>query len=186
MFALITPLLFVVVLPQIPKPSPFASPSAPTKAAVVHKSNFDATPLKFSEFFEATPKELEPSAKLLRLNRKRVCLVGYMAQMEEAPKGAFYLCKHKTFCDEGGAGIGDIGPESVRVVVRSAKNRSLPFTPRLLKVTGILEVGTKTEENGQVSTIRLILDRPQDLPASSSKAPKHPSSPSSHRRRGKQ
>jgi hypothetical protein len=58
-------------------------------------------------------------------------------------------------------------PEAVLVIVRSAKGRQIPFIPRALEVTGILEVGNRQERDGEVSPIRLILDGPEELPKSS-------------------
>ena len=54
--------------------------------------------LSFRELFEASPRELKPSQKLLALNGKRVTMVGYMAQMEIAPLGAFYLASAPVSC----------------------------------------------------------------------------------------
>jgi len=125
-----------------------------------------ATPLLFREFFEPAAGELKPSAKLLTLNGKRVRLVGFMAQMENPPRGAFYLCPRPVFCDEAGGGTADLPAEAVRVIVRSAKGKEIALLSRALEVTGILEVGNRTEEDGHVSAIRLILDSPQNLPPS--------------------
>ena len=119
------------------------------------------TSLLFSDFFVPSATELQPSPKLLALSGKRVRLSGYMVKTEEALPGAFYLTEHPTFCDEEGAGTADLPPACVRVVVRGAKNRPLSFVGRPLIVTGILEVGPKTEADGQVSHFRLILDGPE-------------------------
>jgi len=118
--------------------------------------------LSFNEFFEPSDRELKPSQKLLALNGQRVKMVGYMVDMENAPFGAFYLAPRPVFCDEAGGGTADLPPESVRVIVRSAQGKKIQFIPRALEVTGILEVGNLLEEDGQVSAIRLILDRPKD------------------------
>lgn len=120
--------------------------------------------LDFRDFFEASPRELKPSARLLSLNGKRVRLVGFMAQMEMPPRGAFYLCSRPVFATEAGAGTADLPPEAVLVIVRTAKDRELDHIPRAVQVTGILEVGPRVEEDGQVSALRLILDAP-DGPA---------------------
>src|SRR5215471_7182834 len=126
------------------------------------KSNasIPAMPLLFKEFFEATPRELKPSQKLLSLNGKRVRMVGYMARMERVIPGAFYLVPHPVMCDEEGGGTSDLPVENVLVLVRSAKEKEIAFIPRLLEVTGILEVGNREEEDGRVSAIRLTLDGP--------------------------
>src|SRR5215813_9485842 len=117
-----------------------------------------AVALSFKEFFEATPRELKPSQKLLSLNGKRVRMVGYMARMERVVPGAFYLVPHPVMCDEEGGGTSDLPVENVLVLVRSAKDREIAFIPRPVEVTGILEVGNREEEDGRVSAIRLTLD----------------------------
>jgi hypothetical protein len=115
--------------------------------------------LSFQELLEGSSRELKPSRKLLALDGKRVKMVGYMAQMELAPEGAFYLTSHPVSCSEGGGGTADLPADAVRVVVRSAKGKKLEHIPRLLEVTGTLEVGNRVEEDGQVSAIRLVLDQ---------------------------
>ena len=62
-----------------------------------------AETLAFRDFFERGTSALEPSAKLLALDGKRVRIVGFMAQMEEPPRGAFYLCSRPVLAAEGGA-----------------------------------------------------------------------------------
>jgi hypothetical protein len=139
-----------------------AAPAARPKAA----AGAEATPLSFQEMFESSPRELVPTAKLLSLQGKRVRLVGHMARMESPPKGAFYLAPHPVSCDEAGGGTADLPPEAVRVVVRSAAGQVIPWVPRALEVTGTLELGPLADEEGRVSSLRLVLDRPQDLPRS--------------------
>src|SRR5262249_13240646 len=119
-----------------------------------------AVPLSFKEFFEASPRELKASEKLLSLNGKRVRMTGYMARMERQILGAFYLVPHPVVCDEEGGGTSDLPVENVLVLVRSAKGKEISFIPRPLEVTGILEVGNREEQDGRVSAIRLTLDGP--------------------------
>jgi len=136
-----------------------ATSDAPQKPANRTASN-SATSLSFKEFFEASPRELKPSQKLLSLNGKRVRMVGYMARMERVVPGAFYLVPHPVMCDEEGGGTSDLPVENVLVLVRSAKDREIAFIPRPVEVTGILEVGNREEKDGRVSAIRLTLDGP--------------------------
>jgi len=149
--------------------------AAQTTTSSIANQNYatPVAPLEFIEFFAPSNAELKLSPKLLALNGKRVRLVGFMAQMEDAPLGAFYLCPRPVFCDESGGGTADLPAESVRVVVRSAKGKAIPFTPRALEVTGLLEVGNRVEDDGQMSAIRLILDgaeAPPDASKSSAKS----------------
>src|SRR5499426_1185991 len=131
-------------------------------------SESKAASIEFREFFEANASELKPSAKLLSLNGRRVRLIGFMAQMEQPPSGAFYLCPRPVYADESGGGTADLPIGSVRVIVRSAKGKKVPFIAREIEVTGILEVGARAEEDGTVSAIRLTLDAPQEPPNSAS------------------
>ena len=145
------------------------APVPATKPPKETASRPPATPLSFKEFFEPGKKELNPSAKLLSLNGKRVRLIGYMANTEEGFKGGFYLCPRPVFSDEGGNGDADIPPESVFVVLRSATGKEVAHKPMALEATGILEIGPKTDEDGHVTRIRLVLDKPD--PLSSPKSP---------------
>ena len=135
-----------------------APPSA--SAAPVQNPSPAGEPLEFREFFVPKARALEPSARLLTLNGHRVRLVGFMALMESPPKGGFYLCARPVLATEAGAGTADLPPEAVRVIVRSAQGKEVAHVARALEVNGILEIGSAVDEEGQVSTIRLVLDAP--------------------------
>jgi hypothetical protein len=141
-----------------------ADPLPRAEPASASGARGEAAPLAFRDFFEATPRELRPSGKLLALEGRRVRLVGFMAQMEQPPRGGFYLTPRPVFCDEAGGGTADLPPESVRVVVRSSPNQPIAFAPGALEVTGVLELGNRGDQEGRVSAVRLVLDRPEDLP----------------------
>ena len=130
----------------------------------------DVQTIEFREFFDSGMQELKPSARLLGLDGARVRLVGFMAHLEEAPEGAFYLCSRPVYGDESGGGTADLPVETVRVIVRSAKGKKIPFIGRAIEVTGILEIGNRTEDDATVSAIRLILDGPQSLSTSQNKS----------------
>lgn len=125
-------------------------------------SNVSATvapvALRFDEFFIVSGGELQLSTKLKNLNRRRIIISGFMAQLENAPMGAFYLCPRPVFADEQAGGTGDIPLESVRVTVRSARGRTVAFVPGALSITGILEVENKEEADGHRTIARLTLD----------------------------
>ena len=131
------------------------------------------TELSFKEFFESSDGGLQPSSTLLRLNGKRVRLVGFMAQMETPPLGAFYLCPRPISCDEEGGGTADLPAENVLVIVRSQSGRAVPFSARALEVTGMLEVGNRQDQDGRVSFIRLVLDGPEKLSAAGGSSTKN-------------
>jgi len=122
-----------------------------------------ASDLSFAELFEGGSGPLRPSEKLLSLAGRRVRLVGFMARMEEPPTGAFWLVPRPVECDESGGGVGDLPPDAVRVVVRSRAGKPVPFVPGALAVTGLLEVGNADDDDGHVSALRIVLDRPEDL-----------------------
>jgi len=134
--------------------------SLSTQGQEISKRHESVTALSFKDFFASVNGELKLSPMLLGLNGKRVRLVGFMAQLETPPTGAFYLCPRPITCDEEGAGTADLPPESVFVIARSWSGKAFPFSPRALEVTGILEVGNLQDEDGRVSFIRLILDGP--------------------------
>ncbi len=122
-----------------------------------------ATDLAFSELFERATGPLRPSGKLRSLHGRRVRLVGFMARMEDPPDGAFWLVPRPVECDESGGGSGDLPPDAVRVVVRSAAGRPVPFVPGALAVAGVLQLGNAADAEGRVSALRLVLDRADDL-----------------------
>jgi hypothetical protein len=121
--------------------------------------------LAFEGMLVPTARELRPSPKVKALAGHRVTLVGYMAKLEVAPRGAFYLTPTPVVCDEAGAGTADLPPNAVFVVVRSLQGETVPWTPRLLELTGVLEVGAREEPDGRATHLRLILDRAEDLGA---------------------
>lgn len=128
--------------------------AAPASVAV-------ATPLRFDELLVLEPGgAVEVTEKLRSLAGKRVHIVGFMADMEKAPLGAFFLVPRPLAADESGAGSADLPPEAIRVIVRSAKGRLLAHIPRALSVTGVLELGARDEPDGLPSFIRIVLDAP--------------------------
>lgn len=128
-------------------------------------------PLAFSELVRPSSTALVPTQKLLSLKGKRVRLAGFMAKMEFPSKGAFWLTQSPVVCDEAGAGTGDLPPNAVFVVVRSLAGEVVPFTPRPLEVTGVLDVGYRAEPDGRATHIRVTLDRVEDLPSAAAKPP---------------
>jgi len=145
-------------------------PSSRVRAGVVLVALFVAFPsrvslasgdepvrLTFPDLAPASPQE-RFSRRLQALNGRRVRLTGYMAQSEQPLEGAFFLCPLPTFLDEGGAGTGDLPPDSVRVTVPALARRPVPFAARLVEVTGRLDLGYREEPDGQVSWVRLTVD----------------------------
>jgi hypothetical protein len=117
--------------------------------------------LAFSDFFRPASTKLQPSDRLLALHGQRVRIVGFMAQMEDGPSGAFYLAARPVNCDEGGAGTGDLPPDAVLVVVPWSAGAEIRFLPGPLEVVGTLHLGAATRQDGSPSRIRIVLDSPQ-------------------------
>lgn len=129
--------------------------------------------LEFAEMYTASARELKPSEKLQSLHNKQVRVIGFMAEMEDALTGGFYLTPLPCHCDESGGGTGDIPPQAIRVVLAYAPKRELPHANGRITVVGRLEVGAKTHAEGQVSHVRLVLD---EAPQPSKRQPRKPRS----------
>jgi hypothetical protein len=124
-----------------------------------------ATTLRFDELLALKPGgSLEYTDKLKALAGKRVRVVGFMADMERAPEGAFFLVKRPLVADESGAGSADLPPDAIRIIVRSARGKALAHIPRALTVVGVLELGARDEPDGLPSFIRIVLDAPPRSP----------------------
>ncbi len=85
---------------------------------------------------------------------------GYMVRMEDGPRGAFYLATRPVEQDESGAGTGDIPVHSLLVKVPEAAGEEISWRPAPVEVVGRLEVGREEDEDGRVSSIRVILADP--------------------------
>ena len=120
--------------------------------------------LKFHDIFK-TPvgdKGLEPSAALLALDGKRVRMVGYMIHQQPEPKGTFLLSPLPAeISDEDEPLADDLPPSVVAVEIAGAANRPIPLLPGLIRISGVLHVGTKTDAaSGRVSAVQIALDAP--------------------------
>lgn len=124
-----------------------------------------ATPLSFPEMLEPTPRALVPTPKLRSLDGQRVRLVGFMADLEKPLAGGFFLAGRPASCDEAADGLADLPPDAVFVVMPSHAGIEVPHDPRLLEVTGRLELGPREEADGRVTRIRLYLEAPAPVRA---------------------
>jgi hypothetical protein len=118
-----------------------------------------AVQITFSDLLAPGPR-LAPSPKLVALAGRRVRLVGFMAELEDPPQGAFYLTARPVRCDEGGGGTGDLPPDAIRIIVRSASDQEIPFYPGAIEVSGVLDLGSAADDAGRPSSFRITLDRP--------------------------
>jgi len=132
------------------------APRSPETATVAHAP---ATTLAFSELLVGTT-ELAASDKAQSLNGQRVRMVGFMAELEQQPRGAFYLTPRPIHGDEAGAGTGDLPVESVLVYVPLVGDRQVPQLEGALEVTGLFETGNRVDEAGFPSGFRIRADTP--------------------------
>jgi hypothetical protein len=142
--------------------------AAPPAAAAEPR---EAVQVSFTDLLVPGPK-LAPSPKVASLAGRRVRLVGFMAELEAPPRGAFYLTARPVRCDEGGGGTGDLPPDAVRVIVRSASDQEIPFYPGAIEVAGVLDLGAGADEEGRPSSFRITLDRPEDIGRSTPASPR--------------
>jgi hypothetical protein len=101
---------------------------------------------------------LEPSEKARALSEKRVRLLGFMADMEQASADALYMVPRPVHCDEGGGGTGDLPPDAVLLTLPSELVRSREHIAGPVEAVGVLEVGNRADAQGRVANFRLRLD----------------------------
>lgn len=118
------------------------------------------TDLKFRDIFNvpASPGRLQPSEKLLGLDGQRVRIVGYMARQEPPSAGAFILSPVPATMGVEDEMFSEDLPSSVIFVHLEGSGSAVPFIPGLLKLTGVLSVGSQAEVDGRASIVRLLLD----------------------------
>jgi hypothetical protein len=127
-------------------------------AALAAREHPAVVPLAWGEILETASGRIALSAKLRKLDGKRVRIAGFMARLEIAPKGAFYLASRPVVSDESGGGTADLPPDAIRVVVRSMPDEEVAFVPGPIEVTGVLHLGREDDAEGRVSQVRIVLD----------------------------
>jgi hypothetical protein len=138
-----------------------------------------AVEISFADLLSPGPR-LVTSPKLTALAGRRVRLVGFMAELEEPSRGAFYLTARPVRCDEGGGGTGDLPPDAVLVIVRSASDQEIPFYPGAIEVAGVLGLGAGADQEGRPASFRITLDRPDEIGRSTPASPPGASPPATH------
>jgi hypothetical protein len=120
----------------------------------------DVTDLKFSDFFKMPvgPRGLQPTEKLLGLNGKRVRIQGYMARQDQPVAGTLLLTPLPVTMGDADEGLADDLPATAVFVHLDSGGRSVPYVPGLIRLSGVLSVGSQDEAGGRVSTVRLTLD----------------------------
>jgi hypothetical protein len=121
------------------------------------------TPLRFRDLHQMPvgPRGLEFSERALALNGQRVRMLGFMVREDIPVRGRLLLAPYNftLFTAEYGHAE-DLPPSVVHVHLTEETNHRVPFTPGLLLLTGVLELGNLEEPDGRVSAIRLRLDPP--------------------------
>jgi hypothetical protein len=120
--------------------------------------------LHFTELYKGgSSRGLVFSDKLVALNGKQVTMTGFMAPPLKPALDFFVLTRVPLslcpFCASDAE-----WPEDI-VFVRMPKGRTIQPTSATVRVTGQLDIGTKTDEaTGFVSLMRIAADRVQVLP----------------------
>ncbi|MBC8065722.1 MAG: hypothetical protein H7Y17_12900 [Chlorobia bacterium] len=113
--------------------------------------------LSFKDMFRATGRGLSPTPALEAANGKRVRVLGFMARLEEAPKGGFWLCSSPVFQDESGAGSGELPPNAIYVIVRGAGKKPVAYLAGKLAISGVLQI------KKEAPRLVLTLDSPKEI-----------------------
>lgn len=130
----------------------------PPSAAVAPVRSSDPTPLDLGRLYAATASGARVAPEVQALRGRRVRVVGYMAKMEDAPRGAFYLTRTPVEAEEGGAGTGDLPPGALRVEVPRLAGEEVAWVPDAIEAVGTLEVGRAEDAEGRVSFLRVVVD----------------------------
>lgn len=113
--------------------------------------------LSFKDMLSSSSRGLSPTPALEAANGKRVRILGFMARLEDSPKGGFWLCPNPVFQDESGAGSGELPPNAVYVVVRGAGTKPVAHLAGRLAVSGVLQIKKETPR------LVLTLDSPKEI-----------------------
>jgi hypothetical protein len=118
----------------------------------------DPEDLKFREMFQLPigPRGLVPSEKLLRLDGRRVHMVGYMVD-QETMRSFILAPLPLKLGDEDESLADDLPPGVVFIHFVEEDTPALSHIPGLLELTGTLSIGNFAESDGRVSAVRLTL-----------------------------
>ena len=116
----------------------------------------------FHEFFAnpVGPRGLEPSAKLLSLNGKRVRILGYAAEMKRSNKRNIIFAPMPLKPQPEEYGLADEIPAAhLLVTIPGDPDKQVPLVSGALLLTGTLSVGNSPND-GEASFVRMLLDSP--------------------------
>jgi hypothetical protein len=118
------------------------------------------TDLRFRDLYRMPvgPRGLEPSARLTALSGQRVRMVGYMAQLTDAPPGLLILSPLPVSLSDEDESYADDLPATAVYVHLAPGHGVVPSLPGLLAFQGRLETGAQAEADGRISFVRLQLD----------------------------
>lgn len=121
--------------------------------------------LKFSDFFRLPvgPYGLEPTAKLLSLNGKRVAIRGYIVRRQISLPGAFLLAPYPVVMSDEADGPADDLPAAhlLALLPGDDARRPVPYQRGLFLLTGTLELGAREEQDGRIYFARLHVEAPK-------------------------
>lgn len=121
--------------------------------------------ISFKEFYQLPvgPRGLEPSAKLLSLNGKRVRILGFMGEMRRADKRniIFAPVPLKPQPEEYGL-CDDIPATHVLVTIPGNPDESIPFSAAPMLLTGVLSLVTGSN-NSETSFVRMLLTPSENI-----------------------
>lgn len=118
--------------------------------------------LAFAEMFQSPVGRhgIEPSARLLALNGRRVRLRGYPVRQDQQALGQFWLTPLPLRMSEHADGeANDLPLNAVWVLWPEAeRGRPLQLDPGLIEQVGILQWGRQDMADGSVTWLRLLVD----------------------------
>ncbi len=101
--------------------------------------------------------EVRLAREVRELDGRQVLVHGYMVQMEEPSRGAFYVAPRPVFCDESGGGTGDLPVNAVRVELDGRADDEVVWEPGPVEIVGTLVVGRVEHSDGRVSPLRVVV-----------------------------
>jgi hypothetical protein len=131
-----------------------ASSASPATSSVAPA---DAPLLDLSTIYVEQGGSLVLSPEVKALAGHAVRVRGFMVDLEEPPRGEFFLARAPVQGDESGGGTADVPVNAILVRVPGLEQAELPWRPGLLEVQGQLEVGRVEDAGGRASTLRLVL-----------------------------
>jgi hypothetical protein len=127
---------------------------------IVSETPQGVTDIKFRDFFKMPigKRGLELNDTFLKLDGKRVRILGYMAKAESPTSGMFVLSSLPVELGDEDESLSDDLPANSIFVHTDPKKFVVPHITGLISLIGTLSIGSQLEADGHVSMARLILD----------------------------